>query len=246
MKRVVKKLLEFLPRESAIRLGTHLLTKYDPQFVAVRDLLLEGGHGNHQWNSGLGVQAYLLYGLVRTHKPTHILEIGSATGLSSCTMALACRHNKIGKVFAVDPHDVNDWNNISKSCDGQLDFFKSRIAEYALSDYCTIIQSTSEQAAKKWSLPIDLMFIDGDHSYEGVRKDFELFKKWLTPPSLVLFHNSGWEFNRDHQSYRQGMGVPKYLSELKAAGFQSVTVLDEVGLTILDPKKGGLDFLNRH
>jgi predicted O-methyltransferase YrrM len=27
----------------------------------------------------------------------------------------------------------------------------------------------------------DLIFIDGDHSYEGVKRDFEMYKRLLSP-----------------------------------------------------------------
>jgi predicted O-methyltransferase YrrM len=245
LKTLSKKLVDLLPSQIAIQTAKHLLNKHDPDFLAVRDLIMPGGHSNEEWQSGLGRQAYLLYGLVRSLKPTTIIEIGSARGLSACTMGLACRHNNLGKVFAVDPHNLNDWTDSPKVNREQLRFFESRIQAYDLSGYCEIIQATSEEAAKNWNRTIDLLFIDGDHSYEGVRKDFELFKPWLTPRSLVLFHDSGWEFNRGSQWYRQDMGVPKYLDQLKLDGFQSVTVLDEAGLTLLDPQRGGLDFLNR-
>jgi hypothetical protein len=33
-----------------------------------------------------------------------------------------------------------------------------------------VVQLTSTEAAAGWSKPIVLLFIDGDHSYEGVRR----------------------------------------------------------------------------
>ncbi len=229
----------------SLQAARHILTNHDPDYLAIRDLLMSDGHTNENWQSGLGGQAYLLYGLVRALKPKTIVEIGSARGLSACTMALACRHNHQGRVHAIDPHDLNDWTDSPKINQEQLEFFKNRLENYDLSDFCNVIQTTSEKAALNWNQNIDLLFIDGDHSYEGVRRDFELFKKWLTPRGLVLFHDTGWEFNRQSPWYRKDLGVPIYLNELKKNNFQSITVLDEVGLTILDPQKGGMDFLNR-
>lgn len=245
LKALSKKLVNLLPSEAAVQMAKHLLYKHDPDFLAIRDLIMPSGHSNEPWESGLGRQAYLLYGLVRSLQPKTIVEIGSARGLSACTMALACRHNNLGNVFAVDPHTLNDWTDSPKTNKEQLDFFQKRINDYDLKNFCQIVQSTSEEVASTWNQSIDLLFIDGDHSYEGVRKDFEVFKPWLTSRSLVLFHDSGWEFNRESKWYRQDMGVPKYLDQLKLDGFQSVTVLDEAGLTLLDPHRGGLDFLNR-
>jgi len=35
----------------------------------------------------------------------------------------------------------------------------------------------------------DLIFIDGDHSYEGVKIDFELYKELLSNRGVILFHD---------------------------------------------------------
>ncbi len=36
---------------------------------------------------------------------------------------------------------------------------------------------------------IDFLFIDGDHSYEGVRSDFELYGPLVRPGGLIAFHD---------------------------------------------------------
>lgn len=36
---------------------------------------------------------------------------------------------------------------------------------------------------------IDFLFIDGDHTYEGVKGDFDLYEKFLAPTALVGFHD---------------------------------------------------------
>lgn len=36
---------------------------------------------------------------------------------------------------------------------------------------------------------VDLLFIDGDHSYEGCMADFELYKGLVTPDGLIVFHD---------------------------------------------------------
>lgn len=35
----------------------------------------------------------------------------------------------------------------------------------------------------------DFIFIDGDHSYDGVKKDFELYKSLLSPRGYIVFHD---------------------------------------------------------
>jgi predicted O-methyltransferase YrrM len=39
---------------------------------------------------------------------------------------------------------------------------------------------------------IDLLFIDGDHSYEGVKTDWDLYSPLLKSGSCVVFHDYGW------------------------------------------------------
>jgi predicted O-methyltransferase YrrM len=36
---------------------------------------------------------------------------------------------------------------------------------------------------------LDFLFIDGDHSYEGVRKDFEMYSPLVRGSGLVAFHD---------------------------------------------------------
>ncbi|MBD3303775.1 class I SAM-dependent methyltransferase [Candidatus Woesearchaeota archaeon] len=37
--------------------------------------------------------------------------------------------------------------------------------------------------------PIDVLFIDGDHSYEGVKKDFELYEPVVAKGGIIIFHD---------------------------------------------------------
>jgi predicted O-methyltransferase YrrM len=36
---------------------------------------------------------------------------------------------------------------------------------------------------------LDFLFIDGDHTCEGVRKDFEMYSKLLNPAGIIAFHD---------------------------------------------------------
>jgi predicted O-methyltransferase YrrM len=42
---------------------------------------------------------------------------------------------------------------------------------------------------KEFCPMFDLIFIDADHSYNGVKKDFELYKELLSPRGAILFHD---------------------------------------------------------
>lgn len=36
---------------------------------------------------------------------------------------------------------------------------------------------------------LDLLFIDGDHSYQGVKQDFELFSRLVRPKGIIAIHD---------------------------------------------------------
>jgi predicted O-methyltransferase YrrM len=179
---------------------------------------------------------------VRASRPAVVLEIGSARGKSTCSLALACRQNGCGKVYSIDPHTQNSWTDVGVG-ENSYAFLKARIREYHLEQWCEVVVATSAVAAQNWARPIDILFIDGDHTYEGVKFDFSVFEPWLTPKALVLFHDTTWEYLRNNEYYRSDMGVPRFMRELQGRGYHSATIDAPPGLTILVPKPGGFIFV---
>ena len=58
--------------------------------------------------------------------------------------------------------------------------------------------------------PLDFLFIDGDHTYAGVKQDFEMYGPLVRPGGLIGFH--------DISDHPEGSGgeVPRFWRELKA------------------------------
>lgn len=239
---ITNRLLQRVPSEFRRRLAFKLLRSASPEFRAFTELFVAPYDAWFDWRSGLGDSVHVLYGLVRGLRPDVIVEIGSARGKSTCALALACRQNGKGKVYAIDPHDVNAWTELHTNGE-TLPFLRERLASYELGSWCEILRADSQSAARSWTQSIDLLFIDGDHSFEGVRHDFEAFSPWLHQASLVVFHDTTWEHHKDHIGYREDMGVPRYMHELKRAGYPSVTIASWPGLTVLCPNANGFPFL---
>lgn len=59
---------------------------------------------------------------------------------------------------------------------------------------------------------IDVLFIDGDHRYEGVRQDFVTYRPFVRPGGIVLFHDIVQE---KPGSKAWAGGVPQFWSEIK-------------------------------
>lgn len=53
----------------------------------------------------------------------------------------------------------------------------------------TFITKASNEAVKDWKLPINVLFIDGDHSFEGCADDFNNFAPFVVSGGWILFHD---------------------------------------------------------
>ena len=190
------------------------------------------------FQSGLGDSAWLLYGLARSIKPKVCVEIGSARGKSACFVGLALRRNGGGKLYAIDPHSTTTWNDMN-SVDSYA-IIMENLRRGGLTEQVEIIRKTSQDAAQGWQRKIDLIFIDGDHGYEGVKRDWELFLPHLSEFGVVVFHDTLWDLRPDPNLSRTDMGVPRFVDELRAAGYPAITIDQNFGVTMVQPRIGGV------
>lgn len=190
------------------------------------------------FHSGLGDSAYLLYGLARALKPAVAVEIGSARGKSACFVGRALKENGSGRLFAIDPHTRTNWND-EDSVD-TLEVMRANIRALKLERHVEIIRDTSVNAAARWMLPIDMIFIDGDHSYEGVKRDWELFAPFVRQFGVVVFHDTMWDLKPDSPYSRSDMGVPAFVEELRSAGYPVTTLERDFGVSIVQPTLHGV------
>ncbi|TWT64676.1 class I SAM-dependent methyltransferase [Allorhodopirellula solitaria] len=135
-----------------------------------------------------GPEKLALYRLVRETKPKVIVEVGSYLGASSSFMARAART----AVPACQLHCVDTWLNDAMP-EGNRDTFAefSRNTQSYRSNIRAIRQR-SDEAAKDFDLPIDMLFIDGDHEYDGVKLDWDSWSPHLSDRATVVMHDVGW------------------------------------------------------
>lgn len=112
-----------------------------------------------------------------------LLEIGSYLGASSRFLAAGMPAR--GRLFCVDT-----WNNetMPEGPRETLAEFQNNTAPFA--DRISIVRKNSQDlAADDLTLPLDLVFIDGDHSYEAVKRDFDKVAAWLGDGKILAFHD---------------------------------------------------------
>jgi hypothetical protein len=79
----------------------------------------------------------------------------------------------------------------------------------------TWLRSRSDVAVRRWSRPIDFLFIDADHSYDRAASDWRLWTPFVAPGGHVALHDSavfpgGWT--------DQDSGPVRLLGEILSAG----------------------------
>lgn len=190
------------------------------------------------FQSGLGDSAWLLYGLVRSMKPAVCVEVGSARGKSACFIGLALLRNAKGRLYAIDPHGGTDWNDTQSTDTFAL--ITENVRRAGVADRVEIVRKVSADARADIPQPIDMLFIDGDHSYEGVKADWDLFSPLVSPFGVVVFHDTLWELAPDASLDRADMGVPRFVDELRQAGYQVITINQDFGVTLVQPRVGGV------
>jgi predicted O-methyltransferase YrrM len=65
---------------------------------------------------------------------------------------------------------------------------------------------------------VDFLFIDGDHSYQGVKADFEMYSPMVRPGGVIAFHdiNPDFAMTRGQRVNADSGEVPRFWLELKA------------------------------
>jgi Methyltransferase domain len=120
-----------------------------------------------------------------------IVEIGSFQGRSTVMLAKVASHYGFGPIVAIDPHNSpilldHQANPKASSYQGFLDsIYTAGVANQVESHL-----EYSSEVASAWKRPIRLLWIDGDHSYEGAKKDLDGFFPHMVPLGVVAFHDA--------------------------------------------------------
>ena len=115
-----------------------------------------------------------------------VLEIGSYLGASSCYLAAGLAERN-GRLFCVDT-----WQNETMP-DGERDTFAefSENVRPVANRIMTVRKRSEDLVTSDVPGPVHLAFIDGDHGYDAVRRDFEIVAGMIAPGGIIAFHDFG-------------------------------------------------------
>jgi predicted O-methyltransferase YrrM len=115
-----------------------------------------------------------------------VVEIGVWHGVTTCRLRAAMAPN--GVLFGIDPYPVGRLGfsaprliahtEVARVPNGSIQWIRKKGIDAAY-DYATLYGDL-----------VDFVFIDGDHSYEGLQGDWEAWSPLVTPSGCVALHDS--------------------------------------------------------
>lgn len=174
---------------------------------------------------------FFSYDLVRNLKPLRIVELGTYNGYSFFSFCQAVKDGWLDtELYAVDTwkgdkhagsYDESVFENVGrirKDIYGGLKIF--------------LLRKTFDEAIDDFGdESIDILHIDGYHTYEAVKHDFESWLGKVKPDGIVLFH--------DTAETRDDFGVYKLWDDLKKE-YDTLEFHHSHGLGVLFKKPGGI------
>lgn len=167
---------------------------YQIRVKAPFDKMAESREFSDYFNDTEGMISYeeakLLYDLAREIKTGCIVEVGSFRGRSTVALGRGSIEGNRVPVFAVDPHEsFNDGLGINFGPPDRAAFFQAMLDSDCY-HVVRLINLRSEIVAPNWRHTIRFLWIDGDHSYEAVKRDFNCWLPHLSPSAIIAFHDS--------------------------------------------------------
>lgn len=129
-------------------------------------------------------EAALLYRLARDATDGPFVEIGRFKGGSTMVFASALPEGV--ELWSYDLHVALRPDLPGEALDGEL---REALERYGLGDKVHVLVADSRKVAPP-SDRIELLFVDGDHSYEGARADYERWSALVRPGGHLLFHDA--------------------------------------------------------
>jgi hypothetical protein len=133
---------------------------------------------------------YFAKDLVETLEPKVIVELGTWMGTSMFSMLQGVKNKNLTTEF----NAIDTWTGEKHTgfYEGNLilENIKVILQKYYSGCKVNLIRSFFDEALNKFeNNSIDILHIDGLHTYEAVKHDYNTWQEKLTPNGVILFHD---------------------------------------------------------
>lgn len=149
--------------------------------------LMFGFHGSFLRPFQIPEELSALIGEVRRLKPVQVLEIGTAQGGTLFLWTRVAARD--ATIVSIDLPGGPYGGGYSATRKTIYQRFARRHQRMHLLRADSHSRETFEKAKSLFRGQIDLLFIDADHSYEGAKKDWEMYSKLVRKGGLIVFHD---------------------------------------------------------
>ena len=132
------------------------------------------------------------YDYVSALKPEVIVELGSFYGCSSFAFLQAVKDNKLETAFyAVDTWEGDSFTENDYKEDIYSEYVKIQNRCFKDQHSKTLRMTFDEAVLQFEDHSIDLLHIDGSHSYEDVKHDYDTWREKVKKSGAIFFHDIG-------------------------------------------------------
>lgn len=144
------------------------------------------------------------------------VEIGVAEGASAWEAAQVMPAD--GLLYLIDPYELTSLP-VSPA-----QILAKRLVSPVARGEVRWITARSHEARVGWTTPIDFLFIDGDHSYDGARRDWDEWTPLVRKEGFVALHDA----HPDAKWTRPEHGPVRIFDEALQEGWELVSHADSL------------------
>jgi predicted O-methyltransferase YrrM len=125
-----------------------------------------------------------LYEAIREKQPTAILEVGTWNGVRAVEFLNLA---PCAKYYGFDLFEDATQDTDDTEFNVKAHYFKSDVLQRLDGFDVELFKGNTRETLKTFNKPVDFVWLDGGHSIETIRSDWENIKRCLMPGAVVFF-----------------------------------------------------------
>lgn len=130
--------------------------------------------------------------LVKSRGWTRGVELGTGDGRNAERILVRCPELHLITVDLWAPQPENSGPEDWGAWDHEGNEIKARSRLRRFGGRATVVKGLTKDAAREVPDGIDFVFIDADHSEQGVRSDIRVWRPKVRAGGMVIGHDAGW------------------------------------------------------